>query len=151
MGYIFGYLSTSSVIMISLHFCSAKKLLSCFIALLNKNLILKLNRFLSKLLQLFFCFCRFVPLTFILPAVTAALVQFVFGSDLHDLKFGYVINDEPFNSTAFANETLNKANCFNSKFSHLFLSKISSDALILVSMLVIIYLFVKTLYYNIFV
>lgn len=99
---------------------------------LNKNLILKLNRFLTNCFNGFF-FYRFVPLTFILPAVTAALVQFVFGSDLHDLKFGYVINDEPFNSTAFANETLNKANCFNSKFSHLFLSKISSDALLLVS------------------
>lgn len=76
-----------------------------------------------------------MPLTFILPALTAGLVQFVFGSDLHDLKFGYVINDEPFSDlSSFANASvnLNNASCFESKFSHLFLNKISSDALILV-------------------
>lgn len=66
--------------------------------------------------------------------MTAALVQFVFGSDLHDLKFGYVINGEPFANLSVidsANITNSKPRCFDSKFSHLFLNKIPKDALIL--------------------
>lgn len=76
---------------------------------------------------------RFIPLTFILPAVTSALVQFVFGSQLHDMKFGYVNNDYPFtNLSSIADFNDSRANCYESKFSHLFLSRIPSDSLTLV-------------------
>lgn len=64
------------------------------------------------------------------------MVQYVFGNDLHDLKFGYVNNDDPFGLTrnlTFDTGELTEAKCFETKFSQLFLSKISSDSLTLVS------------------
>ncbi|ODM97678.1 ABC transporter G family member 23 [Orchesella cincta] len=71
----------------------------------------------------------FLWLTFILPLFSTALVQIVFGTKLHDLKFGIVDYDGSFHNVSFQDV---QANCLESKFGQLYLSKISSGSLTLI-------------------
>ncbi|CAL8109728.1 unnamed protein product [Orchesella dallaii] len=71
----------------------------------------------------------FIWLTFVLPLFSTALIQIVFGTDLHDLRFGIVDYDGSLINASF-NDI--KASCLETKFSQLFLSKIPSGSLTLI-------------------